>query len=253
VLAAYFLLMLWITPTRYLPVVSSAIGTFAAFRMLPTVVSSLVRPFGKPFKVTPKGSGNVESVFDAYTFTWIAGFIVVTALGLVINIVPETARIQGGFSVIAALWAGINIVVLVIASLICFEKPRRLFQAFKVDEAASVDGSTGRLVSLSLEKAVVAVTTETLFQSTRVRLALDGFEPIQAELRQVTQRRGDISRPGDTRRYYLHLHFDLHGSERDKMIVKLYTGRYSPDIPDIDKVAVSVNLLLRAFGRARTA
>ena len=37
------------------------------------------------------------------------------------------------------------------------------------------------------------------------------------------------------------------------MIIKLYTGRYSRDVPDIDKIAVSVNLLLRAFGRTRTA
>ncbi|OKP65549.1 hypothetical protein BTE77_32985, partial [Ensifer adhaerens] len=64
--------------------------------------------------------------------------------------------------------------------------------------------------------------------------------------------RGDISRTGDKRRFYLHLYYDLNGKERDKMIVKLYTGRYSQDIPDIDKVAVSVNLLLRAFGRTRT-
>jgi cellulose synthase (UDP-forming) len=69
----------------------------------------------------------------------------------------------------------------------------------------------------------------------------------------VTQRRGHITRSGDRRHYYLHLHFDLRGSERDKMIVKLYTGRYSQDIPDIGKVPVSVNLLLRAFGRTRTA
>jgi cellulose synthase (UDP-forming) len=36
------------------------------------------------------------------------------------------------------------------------------------------------------------------------------------------------------------------------MIVKLYTGQYSRDIRDIDKVAVSLNLLLRSFGRTRT-
>lgn len=252
-LTAYFLLMVWITPTRYLPLISSAVGTFATFRMLPTVLSSLVRPFGKPFKVTPKGSANEANAFDAYTFTWIAAFIIVTALGLVINIVPETAHIEGAFSVIAAFWAGINIVVLVIASLICFEKPRRLFQAFKVDEPAGVDGVRGRLVSLSLEKAVVAVSTQTRFQSTQVRLVFPGFQPLQSELKQVTQRRRGISRPGDERIYYLHLHFDLRGSERDKMIVKLYTGRYSQDVPDIDKVAVSINLLLRAFGRTRTA
>ena len=46
VLLAYFLLMVWITPSRYLPIVSSAVGAFATFRMLPTVISSLVRPFG---------------------------------------------------------------------------------------------------------------------------------------------------------------------------------------------------------------
>ncbi len=252
VLAAYFLLMLWITPTRYLPVVSSAVGTFATFRMLPTVFSSLVRPFGKPFKVTPKGTGNEANAFDAYTFSWIAGFITATALGLLINIVPETARIHGSFSAIGAVWSGINIVVLVIASLICFEKPCRLFQAFRLDEPANVDGTPGRVVSLSLDKAVVAVPTEVRFQSTQVTLRLDGFEPLHADLRQVTQRRGDISRAGDKRRFYLHLHYELSGKERDQMIVKLYTGRYSRDVPDIDKIAVSVNLLLRAFGRTRT-
>ena len=46
VLLAYFLLMVWITPSRYLLIVSSAVGAFATFRMLPTVISSLVRPFG---------------------------------------------------------------------------------------------------------------------------------------------------------------------------------------------------------------
>ncbi|MDX1198434.1 glycosyltransferase [Sinorhizobium medicae] len=252
-LAAYFLLMFWLTPTRYLPLVSTAVGTFSTFRMLPTVLSSLVRPFGKPFKVTPKGSSNEENSFDAYTFTWIAGFIMVTALGLLINIVPETARIEGSFSAIAALWSGINIVVLIIASLICFEKPRRLLQAFKLDEAVKVDGVEGRLVSLSLDKAVVAVSTETRFKSTKVGLNIEGFAPLEADLKQVTQRRGDITRTGDKQRYYLHLHYDLRGAERDKMIVKLYTGRYSRDVPDIDKIAVSVNLLLRAFGRTRTA
>lgn len=143
--------------------------------------------------------------------------------------------------------------VLIIASLICFEKPRRLLQAFKLDEPVDVDGVEGRLVSLSLDKAVVAVSTETRFKSTKVRLNIEGFAPLEADLKQVTQRRGDITRTGDKQRYYLHLHYDLRGVERDKMIIKLYTGRYSRDVPDIDKIAVSVNLLLRAFGRTRTA
>ncbi|GES46450.1 hypothetical protein RsS62_57020 [Rhizobium dioscoreae] len=251
-LASYFLLMLWITPTRYLPVISSAVGTFATFRMLPTVVSSLIRPFGKQFRVTPKGSGNQANQFDKYTFAWIAALITITGLGLLIDIVPETTQIEAQFSPIAAFWAGINIVVLVIASLICFEKPQRLFHAFKLDEPASVDHIPGRLVSLALDKAVVAVPVDSRFGSKLVSLHLQGFAPFEAELKQVTQRGRSVNRRGDPQAYYLHLHFDLEGPIRDQMIVKLYTGDYSQDIRDIDKVAVSVNLLLRSFGRTRT-
>lgn len=251
-LAAYFLLMLWVTPTRYLPVVSSAVGTFATFRMLPTVVSSLVRPFGKPFRVTPKGSGNELNQFDRYSFTWIACMITVTVLGLLVNVVPETSHVQGQFSPVAAWWSGINIVVLLIASLICFEKPRRLFHAFKLDEPAVVDDVPGQIVSLALDKAVVAVPTMARFQSKSLMLKLPGFAPFEAELGQVTQRRRSVSRSGDKQAYYLHLYFELSGAARDSMIVKLYTGQYSRDIRDIDKVAVSLNLLLRSFGRTRT-
>ncbi|MBZ9602957.1 glycosyltransferase [Phyllobacterium chamaecytisi] len=252
VLAAYFLLMIWITPTRYLPVVSSAIGTFATFRMLPTVVSSLIRPFGKPFKVTPKGTGNEENRFDKYTFAWIAALLAITAIGLLLNIMPEWIDRGSQFSLVAGCWSVINIVVLVIASLICFEKPRRLFHAFKVEETVRLDGVSGNLVSLALDKAVVAVPGGTLFASKAITLALNGFEAFQVELRQITRRRRAISRPGDKLKDYLHLHFEPIGSTRDQLILKLYTGNYSQDVPEIDKTAVSLGLLLRAFGRTRS-
>ncbi|MFW8643995.1 hypothetical protein ACOJBO_21525 [Rhizobium beringeri] len=100
-----------------------------------------------------------------------------TAIGLVINIVPETSHIEAQFSPIAVCWSGINILVLAIASLICFEKPRRLFDAFKLDEAVHVDGVSGRIVSLALDKAVVAVPPETRFASADVTLSLEGFRP----------------------------------------------------------------------------
>src|SRR5688572_30024420 len=105
--------MVWITPSRYLPIVSSAVGAFATFRMLPTVISSVVRPFGKQFRVTPKGSGNEDSTFDGYTFACASFLIAATALGLFVNIVPEWSRIGlGEFSVVSIYWAVVNIIVL---------------------------------------------------------------------------------------------------------------------------------------------
>ncbi|MGO7302137.1 hypothetical protein ACCS72_38355, partial [Rhizobium ruizarguesonis] len=68
-------------------------------------------------------------------------------------------------------------------------------------------------------------------------------------LRPVTQRRRSLARLGAQEAFYLHLFFALSGSPRAKMIVKLYTGRYSPDVRDIATVAVSIPLLLRPFVR----
>lgn len=253
VLAAYFLLMAWLTPTRYLPLVSSAVGVFATFRMLPTVLSSIVRPFGKPFQVTPKGSGNEENLFDAYSFAWIAALVGLTATGLLINIVPEWRQITDGrFSVVAFWWAGLNILVLMIAALACFERPRRLLDAFRTREAAVLDGEIlGEAVSLALDKAVIAVPVGTRFTSSVIAVEVGDVPVFTGEIRSITRRRKRLGRARDTRYHYLHVHFDLTGEARDAMIRKLYTGAYSQDVADIDKSALSWGLFSRAFGPSR--
>jgi cellulose synthase/poly-beta-1,6-N-acetylglucosamine synthase-like glycosyltransferase len=159
VLLAYAWFMRWITPTRYLPLLSTAVGAFSTFRLLPTVIATLIKPFGTPFKVTPKGSGAEQNEFDAYTFTCSAILIALTATGVIINLVPEWSTIvKGEFSVVAMYWAGANIVVLVIASLICFERPRPPVDSFFIDEPAraQIDGRflSGQLVSLSWNPAL---------------------------------------------------------------------------------------------------
>ncbi len=181
-LTAYFLLMLWITPTRYLPVVSSAVGAFATFRMLPTVISSVVRPFGKPFRVTPKGSGNEAIGYDGYSLAWIAVLILATAIGLVINIMclrPPMSRRSSHRLRLAGRASTLSFSLS--RPLICFEKPRRLFDAFKLDEAVHVDGVPGRMVSLALDKAVVAVPPETRLHPPMSRWSLEGSSPFKTE------------------------------------------------------------------------
>lgn len=253
VLAAYFLLMAWLTPTRYLPLVSSAVGVFATFRMLPTVISSLVRPFGKPFKVTPKGSGNETGLYDVYSFGWIAALIALTATGLLVNIVPEFQRIEDGrFSIVAFWWAGLNIVVLAIAALACFERPRRLLDAFATRESVLLDDEIiGEAVSVALDKMVVAVPVKTRFASQEIAVRIADVPVFTGEIRAVTRRRRRLARARDTRHHYLHVHYELEGEARDAMIRKLYTGGYSQDVARIDKSALSWRLLGRAFGASR--
>jgi cellulose synthase (UDP-forming) len=249
VLAAYFLLMRWIAPARYLPIVSSAVGAFATFRMLPTVVSSLARPFGKPFIVTPKGSTNVQSDLDTYTFACLAILIALTSSGLVVNLVPEWARVAPGeFSSIAAYWAVANIAVMVIASLICFEKKQHSPESsFRVGESARIDDVDGVAITLALDRAVVEVPIRTRFKSTTVTVRVQAVDPFQAEIVLVT-RRSRWGRRDRKPAHYLHLRYALAGQARDQMIVKLYTGRFTQDIREIDRPAVVLGLLQRVFG-----
>ena len=248
VLTAYFLLMGWLTPTRYLPLVSSAVGTFATFRMLPVVISSVVKPFGVPFRVTPKGSGNEESAFDAYTFFSIAFWIAVTLLGLIINIVPEWSRIgEGEFSVVTAYWAALNVVVLMVAALICFEKARPLLDSFATDEPARLTAGTGRVlgarvISLSLDRGVATFEADPgLRPGDPIRIEMERFPHLEATV-MATER----ARRGPVRVSFA---YALQGACRDAMIVRLYTGEYSQDIRAIDKSAIFGGLWSRLFGR----
>ncbi|KNY21695.1 glycosyltransferase [Methylobacterium sp. ARG-1] len=251
VLAAYFLLMGWLTPTRYLPLVSSAVGTFATFRMLPVVISSVIKPFGVPFRVTPKGSGNEENAFDAYTFFSIAFCIAVTALGLVINIVPEWSRIgEGEFSIVSAYWAALNILVLLVAALICFERSRPLLDSFATDEPARVVAAdrslSARIVSLSLDRGVASFPADPgMSPGDRIWIEMERFPHLEAKVEGAAP--GKRGKPA-----CVSFSYSLGGACHDAMIVRLYTGQYSQDIHDIDKSAIFGGLWKRLFGRSQT-
>ncbi|WP_316228992.1 MULTISPECIES: glycosyltransferase [unclassified Bradyrhizobium] len=247
VLLAYFLLMKWITPSRYLPVVSNAVGVFATFRLLPTVIMALIKPFGAPFRVTPKGSGAGQGYFDGYTFSCIAVLVTLTVLGVIINIVPEWSTIRKGeFSVVAMYWAGANVVLLVIAALICFEKPRVPVVAFFIGEPASARSNRGRvpgrLISMSLESGTLEVLQdEPLSVGDNILIEAAGFPPLPSRIESITR--------GAARKTSIRFTHELDAASRDRLIVKLYTGDYSQEIRTLDTLAIMRGLWKRAFGR----
>src|SRR5205807_7465901 len=56
---------IWLyAPHQYFPLASQVLGTFQSFKLLPTVLTTMAKPLGHVFKVTPKGSGAVTSGYD---------------------------------------------------------------------------------------------------------------------------------------------------------------------------------------------
>src|SRR5262249_16221161 len=55
VFLVYFGALYWLAPQRYMPLINATMSMFTTLRLLPVAMNSLIRPFGKPFRVTPKG------------------------------------------------------------------------------------------------------------------------------------------------------------------------------------------------------
>ncbi len=138
VFVSYIFAMRWLAPGAYLPLVTTASNLFIAFRVVPTALASLLRPFGQPFKVTPKGSSIRAPAYDRTTLVACGGLLLATMGGIAINLDPELRIVRdSGFFPIAAMWGILNAIILFLTILLCFGKPRRRVQErFRVDEAA---------------------------------------------------------------------------------------------------------------------
>jgi cellulose synthase (UDP-forming) len=96
---------------------------FAALRISPTVVATMYKPFGTPFKVTPKGASNTHNndVAALYPAVFCFGAM---ALGLFLNWC-ELDRLSDRVGLLyASLWVVMAMAVLGLLTLISMERPR---------------------------------------------------------------------------------------------------------------------------------
>lgn len=228
VFLAFFLNMRWLVGGKYVPIVSVAASIFASFRMFPTVVASLIKPFGVPFKVTPKGSSSVSGRgAELFTFYLILMAIILTIVGLVINVLPELAVIKfDEFYPIAVFWASFNLTMLMLAALLCFEGPRyRREERFLMNEIVIVEMGNqthqAELVDASIEGC-------------KIKLADDWWEgalPSTMKLN-VSGVGWVMARPIRVNRGALAATFELDPDTRDLLIAKLFSGRYQNQVAE---------------------
>jgi len=120
----------------YVPVVSSAVALFTALRIAPTVIASLIKPFGVPFRVTPKGSNNDAREVDRPLLGAVTILAALTLGGLLFNrVAPDPAGPGHASLVVAEVYALYNLVLLAIAAVLAIEIPRRRRgERFRVQE-----------------------------------------------------------------------------------------------------------------------
>ena len=207
-------------PRQYFPLAAQVLGTFQSFKLLPTVLTTMAKPFGHVFKVTPKGSDAIKSGYDRGIFWTALALIGLTVGGLCVNSLPEWRIItQTSLLPMVALWGSINVVVLFLICMLSLQAPvRRAEERFELDEPVWFTSSarmmlTGRIKDISLSG--VGVVADRPF-------AAKPGERLWVFIAEVGFVAGTVARPTEK---FLGIQFDLPPSvERDLLIRKLFTA-----------------------------
>jgi cellulose synthase (UDP-forming) len=140
----YSTFLIWVGRGTWMPIVSPAFHLFMAFAVVPTALTSIIKPWGKPLlafaQVTPKGeSAYVTRVNDAALWPLlvaisILGFGVISAVFF-----PLSLRLNPGENLVLAIWTALMFTQMFFALLACFEPPyRRKEERFIRDEPVEV-------------------------------------------------------------------------------------------------------------------
>lgn len=151
-------------PRHFFPLAATAHAVLQAFRLLPTVLVTLVRPHGHAFKVTPKGRGvGGGAEVDRLTVGLSMSLLIATALGLFLNADINTRLVEPGALVpVVAFWAIVNMIVLsVVATIAVSAVPLRAEERFDIAEPCRLmqpgQVTLARTRDLSLGGAAVVV------------------------------------------------------------------------------------------------
>jgi len=228
VFLSFFLAMRWLVGGHFSPLVSGPVGLFSSFRLGPTVVASLIKPFGKPFKVTPKGSdaANGRQV-DFFSLGMILGCMALTLMGLLLNVVPELAVVSHDeFFPIAMFWSMLNVVTLGLAALLCFEGPRlrKEERFFLAETGVAHDGESNypvQIIDASVDGCKLAMpqTSSALFKKGTASLTVQNVGRVM--IQPVRQNQALLAATFE---------YDSK-AQRNAMICKLFSGRYTTASP----------------------
>jgi len=236
--AAQSVAMVWLTRGRVLPIMSDLSQLLAAPAIVISVVGGLIKPQGHKFKVTNKGGDRSRTFVQWPMLRIFLALLLLTAGGILIRYTLNDSAAPTAASAIGLFWAWYNIVVLVLACLVCIEARQvRKGERLRGSEVAIVHGPYG---SARYRVRDLSVSGISLFGPA------PGSEGERAIVRlEDLELAGNIARIGTDN---FALRFELDNKSRESLVQKLYSGRYSASVTEIKPLSVATTLAMRVFG-----
>jgi cellulose synthase (UDP-forming) len=224
-------------PYCYVPILSAATSLFMSLRLAPTAFASLIKPFGTPFRVTPKGRGNAPGSGDPAVLGTLGLLAGLTVGGLIVNRTSPDLSAAHDDILVAEVYALINLVVLALATLMAIEVPRsRSTERFPVQCPATYVGN-GRewpckLLDISESGARLAAEGR-LEVGDALELAIPGLGPLPAHVVRATPVGAAVE-------------FDtLTDTQRRALILFIYSAGLSNEVHGLDLGRVFRKLVAR--------
>jgi cellulose synthase/poly-beta-1,6-N-acetylglucosamine synthase-like glycosyltransferase len=118
-------LIWWLARDCYFPILTDAASLFLAIKVAPSTLASIFKPFGVPFKVTPKGASAKDQRTDRVVSWACIGLLVATIGGMAWNAFDDWPVVEDRTSLaLSTFWAVLNSVILGLTALIAREGPR---------------------------------------------------------------------------------------------------------------------------------
>jgi cellulose synthase (UDP-forming) len=128
----------WVSGQRTLPLFMEVTHTLSAPAVALTLLSAIVRPFGRPFKVTNKGGDRSLSTVRVKLALTFGGISFLSAGSIMWPMIsPYAASEISSIDIFNLFWAGVAMVLTFVSFLVCFERPRG-DERFAMDEPAVV-------------------------------------------------------------------------------------------------------------------
>jgi cellulose synthase (UDP-forming) len=232
-----FFLIRWLIPHARVPLLTSATSFYLSARIYPTVLQCAIKPFGAPFRVTPKGRDNNKTAGDTTAKWELAVIIILTVGGIIAGCrSPGNFYSQTGL-LIATGWALCNLVLFGLTLLCVSQRPRlRGEDRFPIGRSGSVSVmghvKDCNVVDLSLSGALLGDGAD-LKLGDSVKLSLDGLEALPAT---VVRKSGDKAG----------IRFaELPKADKDRLIVYLYTSGFHNHVQEMRPIRVLGQLLTK--------
>ena len=226
---------------RVAPILSDVNQLIIAVPIIATVTTALVRPFGRPFKVTPKGHTRAGTIIHWGLLAPFAVMAALTAGGILLSASPwSPARLAEG-QALNIVWSLLNLAMLGAVMACCVEPPRpRSEERFATAEAAQLRIGTHRhhtlLQDLSTRGARLILPYDPIHDDTTGELLLDNGA-LRIPIRVLRHTETSLA-----------VHFEADTPTRHALILRLYTGDYLNETEHVALLPALGGALKRVFG-----